>query len=91
MLCSNMFDYSSTDNSYQIDVRHRGLIYVSQIRQRRAVFLCFDYMTPREIMKLRMVAIQLSQVSQGFVFWVYMADRQERDHNNGRYLFISQN
>ena len=93
MLCSNMFDYSNIDNSYAIDVRRRRLIHVLQIsyRQRRALFLCYDYMTPRDIMKIRMIAVQTSQTSRGVVFWVYMAERQEREHNNGRYLFITQN
>ena len=67
-----MFDYSNIDNSYQIDVRQRRLINVSQIRQRRALFLSYDYMTPQDIMKIRMIAIQMSQISSGVVFWVYI-------------------
>ena len=86
-----MFDFSNIDNSYQMDVRQRRLLNVFQIRQRRALFLAFDYMTPRDIMKIRMIAVQMSQISSGVVFWVYLAERQERDHENGRYLFITQN
>ena len=59
-----------------------------QSSHRYATYLCYDFMSFKDMVKLRMTAKYMVPASSGTVFWQYLSRRQESENNAGRTLFL---